>query len=95
MHSCSGVQDERLDSENGQKTRVFKHMISSVAARRDPSHLSGTLTTTETGHLELTGSSDELNVNAALQVSPATGGQKVFDTRGKRTPGVGWVGSGS
>lgn len=95
MHSCSRVQDERLDSENGQKTRAFKHVISSAAAGSDPSHLLWALTTTEMGHLGLTGSSDELNVNVVLQVSPATAGWKVFDTRGKHTSSVGWVGSGS
>lgn len=61
-------------------------------AGRDASHLLEGLTTTEVGHPGLTGSSDELNVNAALQLSPAT----AFDTgRRSRTPGAGGVGSGS
>lgn len=95
MHSCSGVQDERLDCENGQKMRAWEHVISFAMAGRDLSHLLGGLTTTETGHPGLTGSSDELNVNVVLQVSSATAGWEVFDTRGSRTSGVGGVSLGS
>lgn len=94
MHSCSGLQDERLDCEKGEKMRAWKHVISSAMAGRDPSHLLEGLTTTETGHPGLTGSSDELNVNVVLQVSPATAGWEVFDMRGGRTSGVGGVSSG-
>lgn len=76
MHSCSRVQDERLESENGAEdeglgTRRqlgdgWEEAVPFIRGRNDERG---------TAHPGLTGSSDELNVNAALQLSPATRGR--------------------